>query len=595
MIQVPVMYPWSFLKSLGVSCTLALGCLGTTALAQTSGSPALPDLEPAAPAPFGDMEASPTVSPNQADPGEVNAPEPQALDPQTPANNSGSIIAPSESPEPPQTQGLDQASDYPIPTATDPNAQAADTVAVDAITFGEQLEGLWDNQGPTLPQTPGEVQIQRTRSLSLEDAIVLGRSNNKTLQIQALQVERQRAALRQQQAQLYPTLSLNSTLQRTQTATNVDVQGAITDSDSEQGQTSLNGNFQLSYTLVDFSRRSTLNAAEGLVQQAELQLQQTQSELDRDVSLDYYTLQEADEQVRIYEQSVRAAERSLQDAQALEQAGVGTRFASLQAEVQLSNERQNLVNAQSQQLQARRQLAQRLSLPQDAEIVAQDPVTKAGSWDLNLAESIFMAYGGRPELRRRLVERQINEFQRKAQLGSLLPTLGLFSRYDLTQSFTGTTQDAIRGRSTTDQSSLTNQYQVGVNFQWQFFDGGSAKAAARQEEVDIQVSDLQFQDDRNLIRQEVENAFYEVQANLQNIDTASDGVDQAQEALRLARLRFQAGVGTQIDVINAERDLTQSEGNRATAILGYNRALAQLKQAVSYREPTPDMAGATTP
>jgi OMF family outer membrane factor len=40
-------------------------------------------------------------------------------------------------------------------------------------------------------------------------------------------------------------------------------------------------------------------------------------------------------------------------------------------------------------------------------------------------------------------------------------------------------------------------------------------------------------------------------------------------------------VGTQIDVINAERDLTQSEGNLASAILGYNQALAELQQAVS--------------
>jgi OMF family outer membrane factor len=159
--------------------------------------------------------------------------------------------------------------------------------------------------------------------------------------------------------------------------------------------------------------------------------------------------------------------------------------------------------------------------------------------------------------------------------------LNFFGQYSLDQSFTNVSREQFTGNSETNQDSLTNQYQVGVNLRWRFFDGGAAKAAARQEEVDIQVSELQFADDRNQIRQQVEVAFYEVQANSKNIDTATHGVEQAQEALRLARLRFQAGVGTQIDVINAERDLTQSEGNLANAILGYNQALARLKQAVS--------------
>jgi OMF family outer membrane factor len=58
-------------------------------------------------------------------------------------------------------------------------------------------------------------------------------------------------------------------------------------------------------------------------------------------------------------------------------------------------------------------------------------------------------------------------------------------------------------------------------------------------------------------------------------------VRQSTEALRLARLRFQAGVGTQSDVISAENELSRSEGNRVQAILGYNRALAAMQRAVS--------------
>jgi outer membrane protein TolC len=72
-----------------------------------------------------------------------------------------------------------------------------------------------------------------------------------------------------------------------------------------------------------------------------------------------------------------------------------------------------------------------------------------------------------------------------------------------------------------------------------------------------------------------------LQANKDNIDTARLAVTQAEESLRLARLRFQAGVGTQTDVINAQSALTQARGNLLTAIIEYNRSLAALRRAVS--------------
>ena len=55
--------------------------------------------------------------------------------------------------------------------------------------------------------------------------------------------------------------------------------------------------------------------------------------------------------------------------------------------------------------------------------------------------------------------------------------------------------------------------------------------------------------------------------------------------MSLARLRFQAGVGTQTEVIDAEDDLTEAEGNRVTAIIEYNRSLATLQRNISSGQP----------
>ncbi|HEY9704461.1 MAG TPA: TolC family protein [Allocoleopsis sp.] len=80
---------------------------------------------------------------------------------------------------------------------------------------------------------------------------------------------------------------------------------------------------------------------------------------------------------------------------------------------------------------------------------------------------------------------------------------------------------------------------------------------------------------------QIEQAYYNLDANNQNIQTTELALKQAEESLRLANLRFKAGVGTQTEVLNSETELTRAKVNRLRAILGYNRALATLQRGVS--------------
>jgi outer membrane protein TolC len=122
---------------------------------------------------------------------------------------------------------------------------------------------------------------------------------------------------------------------------------------------------------------------------------------------------------------------------------------------------------------------------------------------------------------------------------------------------------------------------LGARLQWNFFDGGAARSRAQQERTNIAIAETRFADQRNQVRFDVEQAFFDLNANKENIQTATFALTQAQESLRLARLRFQAGVGTQADVITQQTELTRARGRRLTAILDYNRALAALQRAVT--------------
>ena len=67
---------------------------------------------------------------------------------------------------------------------------------------------------------------------------------------------------------------------------------------------------------------------------------------------------------------------------------------------------------------------------------------------------------------------------------------------------------------------------------------------------------------------------------LENIQTSRIALEQAKEALRVDRLRLQALIGSQTDVIQSENLLTISLKNEVRAIIDYNRALARLTQVV---------------
>ncbi|BDI19981.1 hypothetical protein ANSO36C_57830 [Nostoc cf. commune SO-36] len=438
-------------------------------------------------------------------------------------------------------------------------------------------DNLIPNSNPLqFPTQPEEVRLQGNEAITLAQALELARRNNRDLQVSLLELERSRSALREAQAALLPSLDVSTDITRSRSAAGqlqleqTERQTGIPQSGNE-ASTSFSGQAQLSYNIYTSGRvQADIRANEEQVRSNELAVEAQSETIRLDVATDYYNLQQRDEQVRIAQSAVLNSEASLRDAEALERAGVGTRFDVLRSQVNLANAQQDLTNARSLQAIARRQLATRISLPQGINISAADPVQLAGLWNPTLEQSIVLAFQNRPELQQQLAQRNISEQRRRQALGELGPQVSLVASYSLLDQFD-------------DSVSVTDGYSLGVRATLNLYDGGAARARADQQQANIAIAETQFAQQRNQIRFEVEQSYSTQQSSLENVQTANTALEQAREALRLARLRFQAGVGTQTDVINSENDLTRAEGNRVTAILDYNRALAQLQRSVTLR------------
>ncbi|NMG10113.1 TolC family protein [Brasilonema sp. UFV-L1] len=449
----------------------------------------------------------------------------------------------------------------PIPTAPAPTGP---------VQIPNYLKG---NPNPLqFPTKPEEVRVQGTQPITLAQALDIARRNNQDLQATLLTVESRRAGLRQQQAALLPDVSLSTNITRTgpsflgqQTQTST---GELQDVPST---TNFSGSATITYPLYTSGQTTaSIRQAEEQLRSAELDVERQSEVIRLDVTNQYYQLQEADENVRIQRSAVANAQASLRDAQALERAGVSTRFDVLSVQVDLANSQQDLTTALSNQRIARRRLAQLLSLPQSVDISTADPVGIASLWNLPLPETIILAFKNRPELQQNLAQRNIYEQQRRQALAGLGPQVSLVGRYSLSDQFD-------------DRTNSNDSYSLAVQANLNLYDGGAARAQAAQAKANIRIAENDFARQRNEIRYQIENAYFQLQSNLDNIQTADVALENARQSLYLARLRFQAGVGTQTEVIDAQNRLTEAEGNRVSAILNYNRALANLQRQVTSR------------
>jgi outer membrane protein TolC len=419
-----------------------------------------------------------------------------------------------------------------------------------------------------LPTQPVEVQIPTTQPITLNQAIALAERNNRDLQVAELTLKRSQAALRQAQAALYPKLNGDAELAYERNAKDRlnDLKYAQKDA---QSTGALGGTVELSYDLFTSGRRpAQIRAAEAQTRVEQLDVERVRSQIRLEVTNAYYDLQQADEQVRIAQASVKNVQRLLSDAQALEEGGLGTKFDIIRTRVQLGNAEQELTDAQVQQEVARRQLVSILSLSEVADVSAADPVEIAGEWQPSLEASILLAYKNRVELPQQLAQREIAQQQRKAAIAGVLPQVSLFANYQTVNEFN-------------EEFGTLQGYAAGARLRWNLFDGGAAMAAADQETQNRAIAETRYAQSRNQIRLQVEQSYKNLRANARSIQTATAALKEAREALDIAQFRFQSGVGTQLDVITAQTDLIRAESNRLRSVLNYNRALAALQRAVS--------------
>lgn len=296
-----------------------------------------------------------------------------------------------------------------------------------------------------------------------------------------------------------------------------------------------------------------------------------------EVRVAYYGVLLARDQIEVQEASVRLLERELLDNQRRYEAGSVPRFNVLRAEVELANAKPRLIRARNAWRNGKTFLASLLGYQVPVEITEDVPLELTGRleappvFELDLGEALRMAVERRTELKAlRALERLRREGEVTARAG-YWPSVQALVGYGVRRSQFG---DRL--------GSELHGWNAGVQATWNLFDGRLtrgrvAEAVARHDQAEI--------DHDNAARQisvEVRTAYSNVLEAREVLESQEKVVEQAQEALRLATARAEAGSGTQLDVLSAQTALTEARTTQNLGRHDYLVALARLQRAVGF-------------
>ena len=291
------------------------------------------------------------------------------------------------------------------------------------------------------------------------------------------------------------------------------------------------------------------------------------------IKTQFYQIVVNRELVSVNEQSVHLLEAQLKDQQNRFEAGTVPRFNVLQAEVALYNQLPLLITAQNNLRIAKIILAKTLGLDFQPGRGENPPLEVLGEMPyiprtIALAAAIEMGKERRPFLKQARANVLNQKEQVRAAAGQWLPTITTTGGGEWVSSPTNSSwHDISKGWIAQVQGSLP------------IWDSGAIAGQVIQQRALLFEAKNTYDDDVRQVELEIQQAYSNLQQNRELIQSQEKNVEQAEEALRLAKARLDAGAGTQLDVLNAQVQLLTAQSTRLQALFGYNSSLAEFDRA----------------
>ncbi len=323
------------------------------------------------------------------------------------------------------------------------------------------------------------------------------------------------------------------------------------------------------------------------------------------VRLAYFTALLADESVRLTEESVERVRKTLEETQAMNRAGLASEYDVLRLEVQLGNLEPNLRRAMIDRAAAKRNLLIEMGLDPNTDIELEGRLNEVDLSDVNnnspentgllnvagltaspetdFDELLVTALLSRSDVRQLQASISVEEARLRVEKSEYFPTLSLFSNYNVTAQQDG---NPVFFGNNPNQRVKTSV--AGVQVQIPIFSGFARNARVQQANARIHQNEFRLERLERQAASDLRTWIDNTQEAQQRAASQMRAVEQAQRGYEIASAQYNAGLGSQLQITDAEVALRQSEFNYAQAVFDYLSARAGLEASVGL---VPEEAG----
>jgi len=301
---------------------------------------------------------------------------------------------------------------------------------------------------------------------------------------------------------------------------------------------------------------------ESLIEQAEANKKISLNDLEKEKQKIIYKVTEAYYQVlqtegikRVSAQAVKQMQAHLESSEALLKEGMIAPIDLNRIKSQLSNLEHNLIKAENGHKLTMYNLNSIIWIDLNTELVLENNLSYEPC-EINLEQALLQAKENRPEIMNIAQQRRIMEEMVDVAKSNRKP------------------QVMFRA-----ESGIVG-WQAVIVAEYSFLDGGVNKAKINQAEINLAQVDQSEQQVQQLIEFEVRSAYLNMKEAEKLIKVAKEGIKNSQESFRIAQIKYNEGIATNTEVIDAQSTLIEAETNHLNALYDYNINRAALVKAM---------------
>lgn len=388
-----------------------------------------------------------------------------------------------------------------------------------------------------------------SKTLSLQECIDIALSYHPTLIAAKESVNALEAKVPQSESSYYPKLSAETSSSRTK---------------SPPVKDSYKVGTSLSQKIYDFGKtKANVDQAKANVNVSEEDLTKAKNDIVLNVKQSYYTLLQDQRLAKVNEAALSRAELNLKYARGFYEVGTKPKSDMIKAEVEVANARVNVIKSNNSLKISQVSLKNALGVDIDFPVKIEDTlIFEKVIFDIH--ELMTRALDSRAELRQIKAKLQSNQASLRLAKTGYLPD------------FTGSASLGYSG----NEFPIDNVWSIGLTFTWTIFEGWLTPWKIKEAQANIRSLEASREALKQNVTLEVEQAYLSIQEASERIEATAKSVELAKENLRLAQGRYEAGVGTILELTDAQLSLTNAETTHIQALYDYRVAIAKLEKAI---------------